>query len=84
MTNFEFGYHYKNPSVQFLFKNHIFDMISTFQTMIYKIHTPENELFVYMNGRLIFKKWMSYNTSKVFDVLAYDYNTLISIKDPSI
>jgi hypothetical protein len=49
--------------------------------MIYKIYTSDNEFYLYMNGRLIFKRWMNHGTSKVFDIAAYDYNTLVSIKE---
>ena len=39
-----------------------------------------NELYLYMNGRLIFKRWIKQNRSVVFDVATYDKNTLVSIK----
>jgi len=39
-----------------------------------------NELYLYMNGRLIFKRWVKQNRSVVFDVATYDKNTLVSIK----
>ena len=40
-----------------------------------------NELYVYMNGKLIYKKWLDTGASKVFDLQAYDKYTLQSIKD---
>jgi hypothetical protein len=40
-----------------------------------------NELYLYMNGKLIYKRWLDTGHSKVFDVMAYDKYTLISIRD---
>jgi translation elongation factor EF-Tu-like GTPase len=34
-----------------------------------------------MNRRLIYKRWLNTGQSKVFDVMAYDKYTLISIRD---
>jgi hypothetical protein len=34
-----------------------------------------------MDGKLIYKKWLDTGQSKVFDVMAYDKYTLVSIKD---
>ncbi len=47
--------------------------------MIYKKETKDNELYVYMNGKLIYKKWLKTGQSKVFDLMAYDKYTLKSI-----
>lgn len=41
----------------------------------------DHELYLYMNGRLIYKRWLNTGQSKVFDVMAYDKYTLISIRD---
>ena len=49
--------------------------------MIFKKETKDNELYVYMNGKLIYKKWLNTGESKVFDLIAYDKYTLKSIKD---
>lgn len=49
--------------------------------MIYKKFTTTNELYVYMNGKCIFKKWIDQGYSKVFDIMAYDSFTLVSIND---
>jgi len=49
--------------------------------MIFKKETKDNELYVYMNGKLIYKKWMNTGESKVFDLIAYDKYTLKSIKE---
>ncbi|MCR8561361.1 hypothetical protein KXD93_27155 [Mucilaginibacter sp. BJC16-A38] len=40
-----------------------------------------NELYLYMNGKLIYKRWLETGQSKVFDVMAYDKYTLTSIRD---
>ena len=40
----------------------------------------DNQLFLYMNGNLIFKKWFNNNRSVVFDIMTYDKNTLKTIK----
>ena len=40
-----------------------------------------NELYLYMNGRLIYKRWLDTGQSKVFDIMAYDKYTLTSIRD---
>ena len=48
--------------------------------MIFTEKTKGNELYVYMNGTLIYKKWLETGESKVFDVMAYDKYTLKSIK----
>lgn len=42
-----------------------------------------NELYLFMNGKLIYKRWLVPGFSKVFDVMAYDKHTYISIKDPN-
>lgn len=49
--------------------------------MIFNKKTKDNELYVYMNGKLIYKKWLNTGQSKVFDVMAYDKYTLKSIKE---
>lgn len=38
--------------------------------MAFKKEIRGNELYVYMNGRLIYKKWLDIGTSKVFDLQA--------------
>lgn len=40
-----------------------------------------DELYLYMNGNLIYKRWMNTGQSKVFDVMAYDKYTLASYRD---
>jgi len=40
-----------------------------------------NELYLYMNGTLIYKRWFDTGASKVFDVMAYDKYTFTSIDD---
>ncbi len=49
--------------------------------MIFKKQTKDNELYVYMNGKLIYKRWLDTGQSKVFDVMAYDKYTEFSIKE---
>lgn len=41
----------------------------------------EDELYLYYNGQLIYKRWLNEGYSKVFDVMAYDKYTLASIRD---
>lgn len=40
----------------------------------------QDQLFVYMNGKLTYKRWLKTGQSVVFDVRPYDKNTLVSIK----
>ncbi|MFH6986570.1 hypothetical protein ACHRVW_02375 [Flavobacterium collinsii] len=40
-----------------------------------------DELYLYLNGVLIYKRWLSTGNSKIFDVMAYDKYTLMSYKD---
>ncbi|MBB6501101.1 hypothetical protein [Pedobacter cryoconitis] len=40
-----------------------------------------NEMYLYVNGHLIYKRWLDSGQSKVFDVMAYDKYTLTSIRD---
>ena len=44
----------------------------------------DKQLYVYYNGKLIFKRWLSTERSVVFDVATYDKNTLVSITDNGI
>lgn len=50
------------------------------------VHTETigNELYVYMNGKLLYKRWLNTGQSLVFDVRPYDKHTLISITDDSL
>lgn len=43
--------------------------------------TKDNELYLYMNGKLIYKRWLDTGQSKVFDVMAYDKYTYASYTD---
>jgi len=40
-----------------------------------------DELYLYMSGTLIYKRWLNSGNSKIFDVMAYDKYTLMSYKD---
>ena len=40
-----------------------------------------DEFYLYMDGNLIYKRWLKTGESKVFDVMAYDKYTYTSIKD---
>ncbi len=51
--------------------------------MVYTKETKDNELYVYLNGKLIYKKWLKTGESKVFDVMAYDKYTEYSINEKS-
>jgi len=48
--------------------------------MAYRKEIQNDELYVYLNGKLNYKKWLKTGESKVFDVAAYDKYTLLSIK----
>ena len=47
--------------------------------MAYRKEIKDNELYLYMDGKLIYKKWLKTGQSKVFDIMAYDKYTLASI-----
>ncbi len=47
---------------------------------IYK-KIEDDQLYLYMNGKLIFKRWLKQGYSKVFDIMAYDKYTLTSFRD---
>ena len=49
--------------------------------VIFKEISDDNELYLYMNGKLIYKKWLDTGQSKVFDVMAYDKYTYASYTD---
>lgn len=40
-----------------------------------------DELYLYMNGALIYKRWLKQGYSKIFDIMAYDRYTLCSFSD---
>lgn len=52
--------------------------------MFTKELTDDNELLLYQNGQLIYKRWLNTGQSKVFDVMAYDKYTYASITDLDI
>ena len=39
----------------------------------------DNELYLYFNDKLIYKRWLNYGYSKVFDKMAYGKDTFVSI-----
>lgn len=41
----------------------------------------DNQLYLFINGNLIYKRWLNTGQSMVFDVMTYDKYTLASIKD---
>lgn len=47
--------------------------------MAYYKELKGDELYLYMNGKLIYKRWLKTGQSKVFDVMAYDKYTDLSI-----
>ena len=49
--------------------------------MAYTKEIKENQLYVYMNGKLIYKKWLATGQSMVFDKMAYTKFTLKSITE---
>lgn len=44
-------------------------------------HIKGDEFYLYMGGKLIYKRWLKTGESKIFDVMAYDKYTYTSIKD---
>jgi hypothetical protein len=49
--------------------------------MIISKEIKDRQLYVYMNGKVIYKRWLDLGYSKVFDVTAYDKYTLTSIRE---
>jgi len=47
--------------------------------MAFTKETKDNQLHVYMNGKLIYKRWLTTGHSMVFDKMAYTKYTLKSI-----
>ena len=43
-----------------------------------------NQLYLYMNGSLIYKRWLDTGQSLIFDIRPYDKNTLVSIHDKNL
>ncbi|QXP59007.1 barstar family protein [Olleya sp. HaHaR_3_96] len=41
----------------------------------------DNELYLYFNGKLIYKRWLNLGYSKVFDRFSYGKDTFISITE---
>lgn len=48
------------------------------------VQTLGSEVYVYMNGKLLYKKWLETGQSVVFDVMPYTKHTYTSITDNSI
>ena len=49
--------------------------------IIEKKISDDNELYLYFNGKLIYKRWLNYGYSKVFDKMTYGKDTFVSIID---
>ena len=49
--------------------------------LITKEISKSNELYLYMNGKLIYKRWLHTGQSEIFDVMAYDKYTFSSYTD---
>ncbi|WP_411029327.1 hypothetical protein [Spongiimicrobium sp. 3-5] len=49
--------------------------------MAFTKEKKDDELYVYMNGKLIYKRWLKTGQSKIFDIMAYDEYTLKSLKE---
>lgn len=47
--------------------------------MLRKEIKDDNELYLYFNDKLIYKRWLNHGYSKVFDRIAYGKDTFISI-----
>ena len=52
--------------------------------LITKKISKDNEFYLYLNGKLIYKKWLNTGQSKIFDVMAYDKYTYASYNDLKI
>ncbi|MGV3612386.1 MAG: hypothetical protein ACO1N0_15615 [Fluviicola sp.] len=52
--------------------------------MAYFKELKDDELYLYLNGKLIYKRWIKTGESKVFDVMAFDKYTEKSIRDPKL
>lgn len=44
----------------------------------------DNQLLVWMNGKLLYKRWLKTGQSLVFDVMTYSKHTLVSITKEGI
>lgn len=44
-------------------------------------HIEGDEFYLYMGGKLIYKRWLKTGVSKVFDLMAYDKYTYTSVMD---
>ena len=49
--------------------------------LVTKEITKENELLIYVRRKLVYKKWLDTGESKIFDLMAYDKYTHLSILD---
>ncbi len=49
--------------------------------MVFTKETKDNKLYLYMNGKLIYKRWLKTGQSKIFDLMAYDKYTEYSINE---
>jgi hypothetical protein len=49
--------------------------------MLRKEIKNDNELYLYFNNKLIYKRWLNQGYSKVFDKFAYGKDTFITITD---
>ena len=49
--------------------------------MAFTKETKDNQLYVYMNGKLTYKRWLATGQSMVFDKMAYTKYTLKSITE---
>jgi hypothetical protein len=49
--------------------------------MIVNKEIKDNQLYLYMNGVLIYKRWLDTGQSAVFDVMTYDKYTHFSIRE---
>jgi len=49
--------------------------------LIRKVISEDREFYLYLNGKLIYKKWLDTGHSKVFDLMAYDKYSYASYTD---
>ena len=58
------------------FKEYLLECVET-----YTKHKKGNEFYLFLNGNLIYKRWIKEHCSLIFDVMAYSKQTLKSYRE---